>query len=131
MIVVLVYGAGAIGSFVGYLLSEMADAQRADTREIKRKVTEGSAVRNVALLGRKGHIQMIKESGLRINTPEESRSIRFNHAFSSLKEPETSGFHPNLVVVCAKVPSFPDLSAEIMSLDALDEYGLRVPTSYC
>jgi hypothetical protein len=78
MIEVLVYGAGAIGSFVGYLLSEMADAQRADTREIKRKVTEGSAVRNVALLGRKGHIQRIKESGLRINTPEESRSIRFN-----------------------------------------------------
>lgn len=59
------------------------------------------------------------------------QALIFNHALSSLKEPETSGFHPNLVVVCAKVPSLPDLRAKVMSLDALDEYALRVQTSYC
>jgi len=39
MVEVLVYGAGAIGSFVSYLLSEMADAQRADTRDIAGKAS--------------------------------------------------------------------------------------------
>jgi ketopantoate reductase len=53
MVNVLIYGAGAIGSFVGYLLSECEG-------------NKGKAIENVALLGRETHIQKIKKSGLLI-----------------------------------------------------------------
>ena len=49
---VLIYGAGAIGSMVGYLLGQPTEP---DDRKIE----------TVALLGRATHMQKIIESGLR------------------------------------------------------------------
>jgi 2-dehydropantoate 2-reductase len=49
---ILIYGAGAIGSFLGYLLSGSA-----------RNSTGEEGVKNVALLGRGGHMRTIRERG--------------------------------------------------------------------
>ncbi len=46
----MIYGAGAIGSFVGYLLSEVTG--------------DNAPIENLALLGRKSHIQEIVKAGL-------------------------------------------------------------------
>lgn len=55
MINVLIYGAGAIGSFVAHLLSgshkELLPGNKGNGEE------EVRIVENVALLGRKGHMQ--------------------------------------------------------------------------
>jgi 2-dehydropantoate 2-reductase len=140
MVNVLIYGAGAIGSFVGYLLSETVGTKEAvwakkcrdehDRDEsvkieaVRREASKGDEVKdkvvqNVALLGRKGHIQSIKESGLKISTPDGPMSIQFDHAFSTLNELEISGFKPDLIVVCVKTYSLPEVRSEIMSSDIL------------
>ena len=100
---VLIYGAGAIGSFMGYLLSKGSNCTR-----------------NIALLGRRGHIEKIRKSGLTIGLPDGPISIRFQYAFSSLQEVEISGFRPDLVLVCVKAYSLPEVRAEILSSGALD-----------
>lgn len=107
MVNVLIYGAGAIGSFVGYLLSEM-------------KEDEGSAVKNVALLGRKGHIQKIQKDGLKIKFTEGSKSIRFKHCLSRLSEIEELDFTPDVVVVCVKTHSLPAVLDEITTSSLLN-----------
>ena len=73
MVNILIYGAGAIGSFVGYLLSQT-------TRD------EVAAIESVALLGRKSHVQTIRKAGLRICFPEGHRSLICKQCFSSLDE---------------------------------------------
>jgi 2-dehydropantoate 2-reductase len=100
---VLIYGAGAIGSFMGYILSEGSNCTR-----------------NIALLGRRGHIEKIRESGLMIGLPDGPISIYFQYAFSSLQEVELSGFRPDLVLVCVKAYSLPEVRAEILRSGALD-----------
>lgn len=100
---VLIYGAGAIGSFMGYLLSEGSNCTR-----------------NIALLGRRGHIEKIRKSGLMIGLPEGPISIRFQYIFSSLQEVERSGFRPDLVLVCVKAYSLPEVRAEILNSGAFD-----------
>ena len=77
---VLVYGSGAIGSLVGYLLSEIDKL-------------EDKAIENVGLLGRIGHIQKVRERGLRINFFEGPRTFKFKHCFSSLDELDRSDFY--------------------------------------
>jgi len=108
---VLIYGAGAIGSFVGYLLSEVGDG--------------GKAVENVALLGRRGHLQRIKEKGLRIALPGSesggSRSIRFKHCFFGLNDLEGSGFFPELVVISVKTYSLPAVCNELLQSGLLEK----------
>ncbi|OPY54330.1 MAG: 2-dehydropantoate 2-reductase [Methanosaeta sp. PtaU1.Bin112] len=99
---VLIYGAGAIGSFMGYLLSDKANCG------------------DVALLGRRGHIERIREFGLRINMPEGPRNIRLQYAFSSLKEVERSGFCPDLVIVCVKTYSLHEVRGEILNSGSLE-----------
>ncbi len=98
---VLVYGSGAIGSLVGYLLSEIDEL-------------EDKAIENVGLFGRKGHTQKIKEMGLKINFFEERRAFRFKHCFSSLDELEKSDFSPDVVVVCVKTHSLPKVRQEVI-----------------
>ncbi|VVB71472.1 Ketopantoate reductase PanE/ApbA [uncultured archaeon] len=124
MVEVLIYGAGAIGSFVGYLLSERAGTERGRSEAIgaesEAEIAADEGIQNVALLGRKGHIERIKASGLRINMSEGPRSIRFQYAFSSLEEAIGSGFHPDLVAVCVKAYSLPSVRAEILNSGALD-----------
>lgn len=105
MVNILIYGAGAIGSIVGYLLSELGTGSR--------------AVENVALLGRKSHIQKIKEAGLKVDLPGKQISLAFKYCFSSLEELSESNFHPDLVIICVKTYSLSGVRDEILRSGAL------------
>lgn len=108
MVKVLIYGAGAIGSFLGYLLSE---------GELEGEVEGGISpvVENVALLGRPGHIQRIRERGLEVFLAEGESPlfIRFRHCFVDLDELAESDFAPDLVMVCVKTHSLTGVLREI------------------
>jgi len=108
---VLIYGAGAIGSFLGYLLS---DVEGADWGE-HEKGTRSIAVENVALLGRVGHIQRIRERGLEVSLAEgeSPQYIRFSYSFTGLNELGQSEFVPDLVVVCVKTHALPQVLREV------------------
>ncbi len=108
---ILIYGAGAIGSFLGYLLSQSAWKDGTD-REV---------VENVALLGRAGHISAIKKQGLHVDLGEKREVFFFRHCFSSLDELKASDYHPRLVIVCVKTYSLPDLSRELKESGLLEE----------
>jgi len=100
---VLIYGAGAIGSFTGYILAEV-DGKK------------GGQIENVALLGRKGHMKAIKERGLHIDSmcpAQENEAISFKHCFASLEDLSSSDFHPEIVVVCVKTHSLPAVCQEL------------------
>ncbi|VVB73092.1 Uncharacterised protein [uncultured archaeon] len=105
----LIYGSGAIGSILGYLLCSAVSSKDEKEAEIE----------NVALLGRHGHMQMIREKGLKIDFPEDSfaersKNLFFKHCFTSLAELEKSDFIPDLVVVCVKTYSLPKVCRELM-----------------
>jgi len=104
---VMIYGAGAIGSFVGYLLSE-AEGDK------------GTLIENVALLGRKSHIQEVIKAGLRIDFPEGHKRLWFRHCFSSPGELCSSNFFPDIVIVCVKTHSLQRALDEIMASGALN-----------
>jgi len=97
---VLIYGAGAIGSFMAYLLSDTGDLM-------------GSKTENVALLGRKGHINRIEDHGLQIFLPEERKLLKFKHCFTSLDELKASDFCPEIIIVCVKTYSLSDVCHEL------------------
>jgi 2-dehydropantoate 2-reductase len=101
MIKALIYGAGAIGSFIGFLLSDTA-------------AMKGQFVDNVALLGRKSHIEEIRAKGLKIGLFDETKFVKFSNCFSSLGELERSDFTPDLVVICVKTHSLPRVRNEIL-----------------
>lgn len=100
---ILIYGAGAIGSFLGYLLAEVP-------------ADEGRKVRNVALLGRAGHIRTIRERGLQIDMTGQAlkKMLYFEHCFASLEELNASNFAPKLIIVCVKTHALPALCRELM-----------------
>ena len=108
---ILIYGAGAIGSFLGYLLSEIPG----------KNAIERKRIENVALLGRAGHISTIKEQGLHVDLGEKREVLFFKHCFSSLDELKASDYHPRLVIVCVKTYSLPDLSRELKDSGLLEE----------
>jgi 2-dehydropantoate 2-reductase len=97
---VLIYGAGAIGSFMGYLLSDALD--------LNVRIIE-----NVALLGRKGHINRIKELGLQIDSPEGRKLVWFKHCFAGLDDLKASDFYPDIIIVCVKTYSLPSVCDEL------------------
>ncbi len=99
MVDILIYGSGAIGSFLGYLLSDIP--------------TAGKKVENVGLLGRKGHIDKIKQSGLEIIHPDGKDLAHFQNCFSSLQSFAASSFSPEIVIVCVKSYSLPSLCQEL------------------
>ena len=129
---VLIYGAGAIGSFLGYLLSELEDGERREEEKVtgkeekKKKKNEkerkAPVIENVALLGRPGHIQRIRERGLEVSLAEGESplSIRFRHCFLDLDELAESEFAPDLVMVCVKTHSLPEVLGEIRRSGLLD-----------
>jgi 2-dehydropantoate 2-reductase len=100
MAYVLIYGAGAIGSFMGYLLSDALDLI-------------GSKIENVALLGRKSHMNRIKNFGLQICLPEGIKLLKFKHCFSDLDDLKTSDFCPEIIIVCVKTYSLPGVCDEL------------------
>jgi len=104
---ILIYGAGAIGSLIGYLLSEGADRPL-------------GSVENVALLGRRVHMERVRERGLKVGLPDGTRSIRFEHCFSNLEELIGSEFTPDVVLVTVRTYSLPQLREEITASGALD-----------
>jgi 2-dehydropantoate 2-reductase len=112
---VLIYGAGAIGSFFGYLLSEVVLVGN-------EKVMESLIVDNVALLGRRGHIQRIKERGLEIALTEGQSplSIRFGHTFADLDELDKSEFAPEFVFVTVKTHALPAVLEELRGSGLLE-----------
>lgn len=107
MTAVLIYGAGAIGSMLGYLLSQ---ANR----------SKGEMIENVALLGRKSHMEKIKKDGLHIKFLDGSGSFRFQNCFTSLDDLKRSGFTPEIVVVCVKTYSLPGVCEEIKGSGLLE-----------
>ncbi|MBP7071525.1 MAG: 2-dehydropantoate 2-reductase [Methanothrix sp.] len=108
---ILIYGAGAIGSFLGYLLSE-APGEGA---------SEEKSVESVALLGRAGHMNAIKERGMHVDLGEKRDVLHFRHCFSSLDELKRSDFYPQVVVVCVKTHSLPALARELRESGLLEE----------
>jgi len=118
---VLIYGAGAIGSFLGYLLSEVEVGKVQEERE-EEKEREVPIVESVALLGRRGHIQRIRDRGLEVSLAEGQSplSIRFRHCFSDLNELGRSEFTPDIVVVCVKTHSLPNVVKEIQESGLLE-----------
>jgi 2-dehydropantoate 2-reductase len=100
---ILIYGAGAIGSFLGYLLAEVPG-------------DEGGKIKNVALLGRMGHIRTIRERGLQIDLAAQAvrKVLYFQNCFVSLEELNASDFAPKLVIVCVKTHALPALCRELM-----------------
>jgi 2-dehydropantoate 2-reductase len=101
----MIYGAGAIGSFVGYLLSE---------------VSGDAPIQNVAMLGRKSHVQEIVKAGLNVDLPEGRKRLWFRHCFSSFGELCRSSFFPDTVIVCVKTHSLQRALDEIMASGALN-----------
>ena len=100
MAYVLIYGAGAIGSFMGYLLSDALDLI-------------GNKIENVALLGRKSHINRIKDLGLQICLPEGRKLLKFKHCFTDLDDLKASDFCPEIIIVCVKTYSLPGVCDEL------------------
>ena len=107
---ILIYGAGAIGSFLAYLLSGSA-----------RNSTGEEGVKNVALLGREGHMRAIRERGLHVDLGEKTEILRFEHCFSSLDDLKASDFCPDVVFVCVKTHSLPALCQELQESSLLEE----------
>lgn len=111
---VLIYGAGAIGSFVGYLLRTLSQS-------------DGPEIENVALLGRASHMQKILKDGLRINFPDSShfpdstQLLQFKYCFENLDDLKESDFHPELVIVCVKTYSLPNVCIELKESGLLQE----------
>jgi len=79
-------------------------------------------VENVALLGRMGHIQRIREHGLEVALLEGHRpqSLWFRHCFSNIDELGRSDFAPEIAVVCVKTHSLPVVLKEIRDSGLLE-----------
>jgi 2-dehydropantoate 2-reductase len=103
---VLICGAGAIGSFFSYLLSEPE---------------QDGLVKNVALLGREGHILEIRRLGLRINLFNEIKYLRFEHCYHRLDQLASSDFRPSIALVCIKAHALPILHSELQSSGLLND----------
>ncbi len=105
---ILIYGAGAIGSLMGYLLSDPTSG-------------DGAAIENVALLGRAGHMEKIRSGGLEAQTPEGAEPVFFRHLFTDLDELEASDFYPELVLISVKTYSLERLCSELNRSGLLEE----------
>lgn len=105
---ILIYGAGAIGSLMGYLLS---DPQSSNS----------SMVENVALLGRMGYMERISSEGLEVEAPDGKTLVYFCHLFTDLEELGRSDFHPDVVVICVKTYSLEKLCQELIQSGLLEE----------
>jgi 2-dehydropantoate 2-reductase len=100
---VLIYGAGAIGSIMGYLLAEAPGKE------------EGK-VENVALLGREDHMKAIGDHGLHIGSidlAQGKKTLNFRHCFAGLDDLSASDFYPKIVIVCVKTHSLPAVCREL------------------
>jgi 2-dehydropantoate 2-reductase len=107
MVDTLIYGSGAIGSFLGYLLSE----------PIRNKSDQ---IENVALLGRKSHIQEIEKNGLKIRLSNGCNTLKFKHCFDGIDQLLQSNFFPEIVIICVKTYSLRQVVDEIIESNILN-----------
>lgn len=105
---ILIYGAGAIGSLMGYLLSHPANSIN-------------GTIENVALLGRKSHMEKIRDQGLQVSIFEAKKRLRFKYCFADLADLKSSEFYPNIVIICVKTYSVPDVCEELKESGLLQE----------
>lgn len=105
---ILIYGAGAIGSLMGYLLSDPANSI-------------SGTVENVALLGRKSHIEKIRDLGLQISLIDRKERLQFRYCFADLAELGSSGFYPDVIIICVKTYSVPAVCEELKKSGMLQE----------
>lgn len=104
---VLIYGAGAIGSFLGYLLAGPSGR-------------DGGLVEGVALLGRAAHMRAVRERGLALDLGGRSEVLRFKHCFSCLEDLRASDFRPRIVIVCTKTYSLSEVCRELQGSGLLE-----------
>jgi 2-dehydropantoate 2-reductase len=102
---VLIYGAGAIGSFLGYILSKGED---------------GEMEERVALLGRAAHMRAVRDRGLHVDLGGKCEVLRFEHCFSCLEDLKASDFRPKIVIVCVKTYSMPEVCRELRESGLLE-----------
>jgi 2-dehydropantoate 2-reductase len=105
---ILIYGAGAIGSFIGYLLSDANSSS-------------GEKIENVALLGRKSHINRINDVGLKISLLEKNNLLQFKYCFADLADLKSSEFYPKIVIICVKTYSLSSVCDELRKSGLLQE----------
>jgi 2-dehydropantoate 2-reductase len=105
---ILIYGAGAIGSFMGYLLSSPSNLS-------------GGKIENVALLGRKSHINKINDPGLKISLIEKRKLLQFKYCFTDLADLKASDFCPEIVIICVKTYSLSAVCDELRKSGLLQE----------
>jgi 2-dehydropantoate 2-reductase len=105
---ILIYGAGAIGSFMGYLLSDLRNSS-------------GGKIESVALLGRMSHINRINDMGLQIYLPETRKLLQFKYCFIDLADLKSSDFFPKIVIICVKTYSLSAVCDELRKSGLLQE----------
>jgi 2-dehydropantoate 2-reductase len=104
---VLIYGAGAIGSFIGYILADSLP-------------TNSQKIENVALLGRESHMRRIEEVGLQIDFQKGTKLAQFKHCFTNLHEIKSSDFRPEIVIVCVKTYSLREVCEDLKESGLLE-----------
>lgn len=102
---VLIYGAVAIGSLMACLLSCGRGGQPED---------------EIALLGRRSHIEAIQKSGLAFRSSEGQEIFRFRNCFFSSNQLRGSGFAPDLVLITVKTTGLAQVGEEIRSSGLLE-----------
>jgi 2-dehydropantoate 2-reductase len=105
---ILIYGAGAIGSLMGYLLSQSDNSVN-------------GTIENVALLGRKSHMEKIRDLGLQVSIFETKKHLRFKYCFADPADLRSSDFYPDVVVICVKTYSVPAVCEELKESGLLQE----------
>jgi 2-dehydropantoate 2-reductase len=105
---ILIYGAGAIGSLMGYLLSYPANC------------IDGK-IENVALLGRKSHIEKIRDLGLQVSIFETKKSLQFKYCFTDIADLKSSDYFPDIVIICVKTYSVSAVCEELKESGLLEE----------
>lgn len=105
---ILIYGAGAIGSLMGYLFSNPTGKS-------------DGMIENVSLLGRKSHMEKIRDLGLQISLLDRKERLQFRYCFADLAELGSSDFYPDIVIICVKTYSVPAVCEELKKSGMLQE----------
>ena len=105
---ILIYGAGAIGSLMGYLFSNPTGKS-------------DGMIENVSLLGRKSHMEKIRDLGLQISLLDRKERLQFRYCFANLAELGSSDFYPDIVIICVKTYSVPAVCEELKKSGMLQE----------
>lgn len=93
---------------MGYLLSHPANSINA-------------TIENLALLGRKSHMEKIRDLGLQVSIFKKKELLQFKYCFADLADLKSSDFYPELVIICVKTYSAPAVCEELKESGLLQE----------